>query len=188
LSPDQAAHAHLIERVKASEMQAFKILFEEFQPVLFRNVLYQLRDPDLAHDIVQETFIRVWQHRSRLKPHLPFLPYLFRISGNLIKDHFKYKSVRTRYESDVPPPEKSEKDDPEAAFQVGALEEEIMNTVNKHLPERCRAVFLLSRIEGKSHAEIARILGIAPKTVENQIGYALVILRRKLAHYLSPKH
>ena len=152
--------------------------------MLFRNVLYQLRDPDLSHDIVQETFIRVWQHRSRLKSHLPFLPYILRISRNLIKDHFKYKSVRSRYEDDVPVPEKSEQDDPEAAFRVRALEEEITRIVNNYLPERCRAVFLLSRIEGKSHTEISEALGISPKTVENQIGHALSILRKKLTHYL----
>ena len=166
-------------------MQAFRTLFEEFQPGLFRSVVYRLRDADLAHDIVQETFIRVWQHRTRLKPHLPFFPYLLRISGNLIKDHFKYKNVRSKYEDDVPLPEKSRQDDPEAAFRVGALEDEITKVVNT-LPDRCRVVFLLSRIEGKSHAEIGEILGIAPKTVENQIRHALYVLRRKLAEYLPP--
>jgi RNA polymerase sigma-70 factor (family 1) len=167
-------------------MQAFKALFEEFQPGLFRHVLYQLRDTDLAHDIVQETFIRVWQYRARLKPHLPFFPYLLKISGNLIKDHFKYTNVRLKYEDDVPVPEKSRLDDPEAAFRVRALEEEIARVVNT-LPDRCRAVFLLSRFDGKSHAEIGEILGISPKTVENQIRHALFVLRRELAEYVPRK-
>jgi RNA polymerase sigma-19 factor, ECF subfamily len=164
-------------------MQAFKALFEEFQPGLFRHIAYEVRDADLAHDIVQETFIRVWQYRSRLKPHLPFFPYLLKISRNLVKDHFKYTHVRLKYENDVPVPEKSRLDDPEAAFRVGALEERITKAVNT-LPDRCRTVFLLSRIDGKSHAEIGEILGIAPKTVENQIRHALAVLRKKLADYL----
>ncbi len=167
-------------------MQAFRTLFEQFQPGLFRHVLYEVRDADLAHDIVQETFIRVWQHRSRLKPHLPFFPYLLKISRNLVRDHFKYTNVRTKHEDDIPAPQKSRMDDPEAAFRVGALEEKIAKVVNS-LPDRCRAVFLLSRIDGKSHSEIGEILGISPKTVENQIRHALLVLRRELAEYLPPR-
>jgi len=175
---------HLLERVKASDMEAFRTLFEHFQPMLFRHVVYRVRDVDLAHDIVQETFVRVWEHRFRIVPHLPFFPYLLRISGNLTKDHFKHKEVRARYEDQIPQPEQSAHDDPEISFELNVLEREIVRVVNDDLAERCRAVFLLSRVEGKSNKEIADTLGISVKTVENQIGHALAVLRKRLRHLL----
>ena len=52
------------------------------------------------------------------------------------------------------------------------------------LPDRCREVFLLSRIEGKKYTEIAQIMGISAKTVENQMGKALRVLREQLSPYL----
>jgi RNA polymerase sigma-19 factor, ECF subfamily len=174
----------LLERVKASEVEAFKTLFEHYQPILLRYVVYRLRDTDLAHDIVQETFVRVWEHRSSISPRLPFFPYLLRISGNLMKDYFKHRQVRTKYEDEVPKPEHSAHDDPEISFHLNLLEREIVKVVNTHLADRCRTVFLLSRVEGKSNREIAETLGISVKTVENQIRHALAILRKHLRHLL----
>jgi RNA polymerase sigma-70 factor (ECF subfamily) len=186
--PRQAAiDDHLLGRVKASDMEAFRTLFEHFQPMLFRYVMYRVRDVDLAHDIVQETFVRVWEHRSRILPHLPFFPYVLRISGNLTKDHFKHTAVRARYEDQIPRPEQSVHDDPEMSFQLNTLEREIERVVNDHLAERCRSVFLLSRVEGKSNKEIADILGISVKTVENQIRHALAVLRKRLRLLLPEK-
>ena len=174
----------LLERVRFSDMEAFKILFEEFQPILFRYVLYRLRDEDLTHDIVQETFVRVWQHRSSLKPHLAFLPYLMRISGNLIRDYAKHARVHAQHYSDLPKPSPSLGDNPEHAVRFQLLEREIIRVVNTQLPDRCRSIFLLSRMEGKSNAEIATLLDVRVKTVENQLNRALKVLRRELREYL----
>lgn len=174
----------LLIAVKASDKGTFKALFEKYQPLLFRHTVYRLRDETLAHDIIQETFLRVWQHRTSLKPHLPFYPFLLRISRNLISDHVKHEKVRTRYQREASIIPLSEGDDPEQAFHLSKLEEEIICIVNTNLGDRCRTVFLLSRIEGKSNTEIAETMNISVKTVNNQITHALKILRQKLAHYL----
>ena len=60
------------------------------------------------------------------------------------------------------------------------LEQRIVEILKSRLGERCRTVFLLSRYEGKSHQEIAELLGITEKTVENQIARALKALRKGL--------
>lgn len=179
----QLTDDRLLERVRASDAEAFRVLFEKYQPILFRTVLHRLRDADTAHDIVQGTFLRVWQRRASLRPDLPFLAYLFRISNNLVLDHVKHNEVRRRLEAEIPASPASAYDNPEHSLQLTMLEETLSKVVSTKLPEKCREIFLLSRLEGMSNAEISTHLGVSVKTVENQITRALKILRRYLGSY-----
>lgn len=173
----------LVRQIHASDAEGFRLLFEKYQPTLFRNILFTVRDADLAHDVVQETFLRLWHHRARLDPGLPILPYLFRISSNIVRDLARHRNVRRRYEEDLPSLSPSAHDHPEDALQLNMLEERLAMIVETKLPEKCRQIFLLSRIEGMSYNEISAHLGIAVKTVENQIARALRILRRHLKDF-----
>jgi RNA polymerase sigma-70 factor, ECF subfamily len=168
--------AQLLEQVKNSDMEAFRSLFERYQPILFRQVVYQTRETDLAHDIVQQTFISVWEHRSSLQPHLSFLAYILRISRNLIIDTGKHQKIRDRIDAELPPPARSELDDPAEALQLTMLQEKIIALIND-LPRKCREIFLLSRFEGKTNREIANLLQLSVRTVEHQISNALKFLR-----------
>ena len=64
------------------------------------------------------------------------------------------------------------------------LQEEIQRVVNEKLPDKCRTIFILSRIEDRSNPEIAEILNLSTRTVENQIYRALKILKKNLKNYL----
>ena len=183
----QESDTHLIERLRVSDQEAFRLLFEKYQPMLFRSVLYNLHDADTAHDIVQETFIRVWSHRTSLQPNRPLLAYLFRISRNLVRDHAKHDAVRRRLEADIPLTLQPTGTNPEESLQLSMLEERLTEVVRTKLPTKCREIFLLSRMEGMSNAEISEHLGISVKTVENQITRGLKILRRHLRRYIETK-
>jgi RNA polymerase sigma-70 factor (family 1) len=180
----QESDTRLIERLRESDGEAFRLLFEKYQPILFRSVVYMVQDVDLAHDVVQETFVRVWNTRSALQPHLPLLGYLFRISRNLVLDHLKHKAVQRKLETEVPLTLHPSGDDPMESLHLSMLEEKVAEVVRTKLPTKCREVFLLSRVEEMPNAEISRQLGISVKTVENQITRALKILQRHLRRYL----
>jgi len=175
--------AHLIERIRESDREAFRLLFEKYQPILFRNVLHSLRDVDTTHDIVQETFLRIWQRRLSLQPHLSFLAFLFRISSNLVRDYIKHQRVRNRLDVQVQEFYSQAGDNPEVSAQLRMFEDKLSDVVRMKLPHKCRQVFLLSRMEEMSNAEISAHLGVSVKTVENQITRALKILRRHLLAY-----
>ena len=172
---------HLLQRLKASDEEAFRLLFERYQPIVFRQALFQTQDADLAHEVVQETFVRIWDHRASLKLGLSFLAYALRIGGNILRDMARHRAMRERVAAKIPPPALSEGDDPAQALQLWQLEERVAAIVNEDLPERCREVFLLSRFEGRTHREIAELLGLSVKTVENQISHALKVLKKRLA-------
>jgi RNA polymerase sigma-70 factor (ECF subfamily) len=177
---EKTADSQLLERVRDSDAEAFRVLFERFQPIVFRQALFQTRQADVSHDIVQETFVRIWEHRAKLKPHLSFLAYALRISGNLVRDAARRRATRERLQGAVPPPSLSEGDDPAEALQLGLLEERLLAVINGDLAEKCRRIFVLSRLEGKSNREIADLLGLSVRTVEHQINHALKVVRRRL--------
>ena len=179
---DQKTDSELLRLVKTSDAEAFRELFERYQPLTFRHVLFLIRDTDAAHDIVQEAFLRIWNHRASLQPHLSFLAYALRIGENLVRDAARHRKIRERFADVLPPPHLSEGDDPLEALQLAQTREHIMAVIEQKLPSRCRMVFLLSRFEEKSNAEIAALLGVSVKTVENQIHHALKVLRRELGH------
>src|SRR5258706_11317452 len=110
----------LLRGVMSSDKQAFKSLFEKYQPILFKHTFFRVRDADLAHDIVQETFLRVWERRTSLKPRLSFLSYLFRISANLLIDHVRHLNVRLKHNEILESPSLSGAEDPENAYRQRA--------------------------------------------------------------------
>ena len=171
--------AQLLEQVKGSDVEAFRRLFDRYQPILFRQVFFQTSETDQAHDIVQQTFISVWEHRKSIRSHLSFLAYILRISRNLIYDAVRHQKIRDRIDVTLPPPAKSELDDPAEALHLAVLQEKITSIIND-LPRKCREIFLLSRFEGKTNQEIADSLQLSVRTVEHQISNALKVLRNHL--------
>ncbi len=181
----QTSDMQLMEKVRDSDMEAFRALFDRYQPIIFRQALFHTHQTDLAHDIVQETFVRIWGHRSTLRPHHSFLALALSICHNLVLDAVKHRKVRERLDEEIPRPALSEGDDPHEALQRTMLEEKLATVINEELGEKCRTVFLLSRFEGMAHREIAELLGVSTKTVENQINHALKVLRKELHGYLG---
>lgn len=174
----------LLQNVKDSDKSAFKQLFHQYHATLFRFIVYRVHDEDLAEDIVQDTFLRVWNNRSTLDPKKSFFSLIAKIGTNLCYDHFRYQEVRIRHKDTVPKPEQSHYDDPQKSQGLTELQDQINRIVNDHLPEKCREIFVLSRMEGLANKEIAAILDLSRRTVENQLYRALKILKKHLKNYL----
>ena len=174
----------LLIKVKNSDTLAFKKIFSDYHDTLFRFVIYKTRDSDLAEDITQETFLRVWKSREKIIPEKSFFSLIARISTNLCYDHFRHLEVRNRHKDQIPDFAKSHYDNPESMTDLEDLQEKIQKLVNNELPEKCRNIFILRRIEEKTNTEIAEILSLSIRTVENQIYRALKILKKNLKNYL----
>ena len=174
----------LIRNVKNSKKSSFQKLFYQFHDQLFRFVAYRVQDGDIAKDITQETFLRIWEKRESLQPEKSFFSLLARISTNLCYDHFRYKEVRLRNKDRIPEYGRSHFDNPEEVVQAQAIEKIIRKLVNEKLPQKCRLIFILSRIEGLSNQEISSKLSLSIRTVENQIYRALKILKKHMRKYL----
>lgn len=167
-----------IEALRVGDQEIFRLLYFEFQPRLYRFLWLKLRSVERAEDLTQETFLRVWETRDRLRPNGNLEIYLFRIASNLAIDVLRAQQRRplsTPLET-IPPLGLQHTEDPAAYQELKFRIDEIVS----QLPDRPKTAFLLSRYEELSHAEISAIMGISVKTVEKHIGKALQALRAGL--------
>ena len=92
----------ILQNVKNSDKKSFKKLFTNYHDSLFRFVFYKVKDSDIAEDITQETFLRVWKTREKIIPEKSFFSLIARISTNLCYDHFRHLEVRNRHRDQIP--------------------------------------------------------------------------------------
>lgn len=142
-----------------------------------------VRSREVAEDIVQEVFVHLWERGDDLQMRDP-LPYLYRAVHNRALSYLRHEQVHQRWQTRAqlgpPPAVEGAHAEVERGELAGALDQAIAD-----LPERCRQVFVMSREQGLTHAEIARILGVSVKTVESHVWRAITALRAKVAPYLE---
>lgn len=170
----------LVREVRAGDRGSFRHFFDLMQPDLFRFVFRLTRDPRLAEDITQESFVRFWEARARLDPDRSPASYLFRIARNLVLDEVSRRSV-------IVPMGGTEDDvlvryarDPEEEYIRRLAADEVLVALS-YVPERSRTAFILSRYHDMPYGEIAETMQISLQTVKNQVSKALAILRKRLA-------
>ena len=153
-----------------------------------RAVAYAWRltdDRDVAEDVSQLTFVRLWEGRSRLDPRGSLEPLIFRMVRNASLDYARRRSVRARHAKAHP--EGGSVRTPADMLEADELRLAVNHAINE-LPTVRREVFLLARHSGLTHREIADLLGLAPQTVANHLHLALNDLRARLAHLLPPDY
>ncbi|MCB0705390.1 MAG: RNA polymerase sigma-70 factor [Saprospiraceae bacterium] len=172
----------LWSRICADEQSALKKLFQhQFGPVC--QCIYRfVKDQDLARDLAQNVFIRLWEKRNSLQIQSSVPAYLRRMAQNEALAHLRSKKIFSTEEEEIP--DQVEDTTPEGQFLDGELSHQIQRAIET-LPPRCQIIFKLSRFEERSYKEIADELSLSVKTVENQMGKALKMLRSEMAPYLS---
>lgn len=153
-------------------LSAYEALFRKYQPALVRYAYVHLQSQEEAREVVQEVFINVWEKRGTLKFDDELRYYLYRSVKNASLNLIKKRRLETTSLEEAVTAAVEQEEEGETQVRYRA----VMAQINL-LPEMCREIFLMSRMEGLSHKEIAEILEIAPKTVENQIGIALKKIR-----------
>jgi len=109
--------------------------------------------------------------------------YLYRAVYNESLNHLKHKKVKLTYQTHITRSMKDQTDGAHKKVMFSELERRLQKAINE-LPEQCRTIFQMSRFEELRYLDIAQRLGISVKTVENQMGKALKLLRTRLIDYL----
>jgi len=171
----------------------FERLYYTCGPRLCNYACRFLQDMQMAEDLVHDSFIKLWE-KYEGKECAACVPLLFMIVRNKCLDHLKLLTLKRGVE--VVRCQKSECDEMLYSLDFGAddrtlykeLEEEIRKVVDS-LPERCREVFLMSRMDGMKNKEIAAALGISEKAVEKHITRALKEFKIHLvkSNHISPE-
>ncbi len=155
------------------EESTFSTVFREYAKTLNNYLFYKTGNKGLAQDLTQEAFTRLWQHCSDVIV-ANAKGYVFKTANNLLINEHKHQQVVLKFEHNNTT--KSSVENPQFLMEEEELRLQI-ETAIAALPEKQRVVFLMSRIDKKTYAEIAAILGISKQAVEKRIYIALDKLR-----------
>jgi RNA polymerase sigma-70 factor (family 1) len=156
------------------------MLYENYSERLYKFALMLLKNKEDALDIVQETFLRVWQKREELSEDKSFTSFLFTISHNIIIDQLRKKLNDKKYLEFLERKCKFEGNSVENIADFNILDKQIQSIIDE-LPQRRKEIFNLSRGKNLSNKEIAENLNITMKTVEKQLNLAKKFLKSRLS-------
>jgi RNA polymerase sigma-70 factor (ECF subfamily) len=172
-----------IEALVAGDITAFEMIFKTYYQPLCNYAYTFLQDKEEAEEIVQGTFLSVWEKRGSLSIRNALRPYLYAMVRNACLNVIKHEKIKQKHAVEEIALANISHESVAQAVAAAELESKIHHAMEK-LPEQCRLVFKLSRFEELKYAEIAEQLNISVKTVENHIGKALKIMREQLKDYL----
>lgn len=174
---------YLMERFKSGDKRAFQQVVEHHQEYAFALAFRILFESEEARDVVQESFIRVWTHRSEYHMNVKFTTWLYKIVVNLCYDRLRRKQRReklfVRSSDTYEDPVTMDNENPGELAANRDLAEQIMSLAGK-LPEKQRIVFTLRDLHDQTIDEVAAIVGISPESVRTNLCYARAAIRSKL--------
>lgn len=167
-----ASDARLVELARSGDRDAFGDLVIRYERRLIRVLMRFVHEADLAEDLAQETFLRVWERLDQFDPSRRFGPWLFRIGVNLTMDYLRRRKRRGRWVRFSDSPRERAVDpavpDPRETIE---LKQEVRAALDE-IPEKYRTVLVLRDLENFSTSEIAAILQRREATIRWRLAEA----------------
>jgi RNA polymerase sigma-70 factor (ECF subfamily) len=157
----------------------FKEIFNQYYEAVRSFAYYKTGDIYLAEDIVQDTFLKLWDKRHTIKSELTLKPLIYTIATNIIKNHYKHKKAVYNFIRKTQAQVESEAAD----FNIEQQEfNKLLNHVLSEVPEKARIVFLMNRIGKLTYTEIAESLNLSVKAIEKRMSVALGIIKKRIIY------
>ncbi len=154
----------------------FKLVYDQFFDSIRNYLYFRSGDSDLATDIAQEVFLKIWEKQIDYNPQ-KIKPLLYKIAGDLFVNFTRRQKVESNYLTEIKFNFKNEYFANKVEFEEL---KQIYENVLAILPENQRLVFVMSRMENLKYREIAERLQISVKTVEKRMSLALAELKKAL--------
>ena len=156
------------------EEKIYTNIFREYSETLHNYLFYKKGNRDLAYDLTQEAFTRLWKNCASVLFNSA-KGYVFKTANNLLLNEYEHQKVVLRHQQK--PTISHTNESPEYVLEEKELKEQLEAAIAA-LPEKQRVVFLMSRIDKKKYKEIAAVLGISKQAVEKRMYNALDTLRK----------
>jgi RNA polymerase sigma-70 factor (ECF subfamily) len=161
--------------------EEFRILFETYFEDVRRYILYRSGNDELATDIAQDTFMRIWEKQMIIDPKT-VKGLLFKIAGDLFVSQYRREQVAFNFFKTFQPSDKNLTPEDQINFQ------ELKNAYDaalKSMQEKQRTVFLMNRVEELKYKEIAEQLDLSVKAIEKRMSQALDHLKTHLKNKIN---
>lgn len=161
---------------------AFCAIYDIFKVKCWSFALSLLKDEEMSRDVVHDVFVKVWLHRDKVTDATSISSYLFRMMSNAVKDVFKQQSRSAEFVKEASVNMEGLSDAVNEDSDLTDTREMISEALNE-MPEKRRNVFLMSRVNGIPNDDIAEMLGVSKRTVENHLSRAMKDVRDKFERY-----
>ncbi|TJZ63041.1 RNA polymerase sigma-70 factor [Sphingobacterium olei] len=164
----------LLAQLQKGSEHAFVELFHVYSPILSSFLANYHLDQEDVSDSVQQTFLKIWEHKDKIDLNSSFKNYIITIAKNDIYNKIKKNVVAEKYR------DYTYQHSSPSTLHVSRELEEVLSKILESFPEKRRKVFEMSRIQGYSNKQIAEKLGISKSTVENHINHSSSVVKRLL--------
>jgi len=172
----------LVRSFIRGDEKAFEVLFEKYHRRLFGFLYSLLKSTGDAEEIVQDTFVRIWESRHRFREEYPFESFLFKIAKNSFLNHNR-KKINTKVFQEQYSIIVDQTQDTTEDYLLFKETQEIIDSIINAMPAKRREIFILQKVEGLSRKEIAEKLGISVITVDSHLLKAHAWLKESLKKY-----
>lgn len=188
MSQDKKIDRDLIESISNGSQKSFEVVYKAYFEEVVRYAYRYLEDKDIAFEIVQDVFVKLWENREGITEIKSIRAYIYRSVYNSIVNYFSHKKVIRKHEkSAISELKRIELEDFEDTFYGYDNHDKLYEFINE-LPEKNRAVFKMKYFEEKKYREISREMNITERTVETHIRNAIRELRSKFKNFMENQY
>jgi RNA polymerase sigma-70 factor (ECF subfamily) len=179
------SNKELVKLLKKGDLVAFDTIYNKYSHKIYEFVLRYLKQDEDAEEIVQEVFIKIWESKSKIDIHLSFESFLFTIAYNTSISLLRKRVSETKSREYLRSLQQiNTTDDAIEEIKFKELNDKLESLVNKLTPRK-KEIYLLSRVDGFTHKEIAHKLNISENTVKNHIVTTLKFLKSHIDSSLA---
>ena len=170
----------LLDALIKGEEAAFEKIYKSYFALLRNYSASIVGDSDAAYEIIQNIFVALWEYRKNLDREKSLRNYLLRSAHNNSLRYLKTQSLHLQHQENLKKEKSEEEQENVIRHEEYPDPEQQLSALLNELPERSRQVVIMSHIENKKSADIARELGISVRTVETILYQAMKKLRGKI--------
>lgn len=173
---DQTSNYQLLIKLRDGNRAAFAEIYNQYRSKIYVYACSLCKSPDIAEEITQEVFIRIWQKRDQINTELNFGAYLKKITLNHVLNHLKKVAREKALQEELFKYIETIKN----STEDNLLEKELLKTYEEaisKLPSQKKLIYMMSRNEELTHDQIAEKLNISKNTVKNHMVEATKFIR-----------
>jgi len=179
--PETNKEHNLIKNLIKGDAHSFDEIYELYNKRVYAFSFRNLKNKEDAEGVVQEVFLNLWKDRIKLKELKSLDAWIFTISFNVIRRHFRKLTRERKHLEKFKETTLTNDSSTITEVEYHDLLEKAEKIVEK-LPPRQKTIYMLSKKEGLSNTEISKKLNITKKTVENYLTYAKAFIKKKLVN------
>lgn len=170
----------LLLKLREGDELAFEVIYRKHSLAIYANILRMVHNEEVASDLLQEVFLKIWENRVKIDPDKSFKGYLFTCSRFLVLNFLRHVSIEKQVENYLLHTRSEAYDHIEADVFTKETEAYLSQTIAQLPPQR-QKIYTLCKVEGMSYEQVATVLGISITTVQDHIVKANRFIKKHLS-------